>query len=79
MKNFLSFTMLSRSSALPTAFTITVFGMSTWKVYLLQFLPRSASERAPICMNSRLLRSATCMIVSAEAELISPISTATPS
>src|SRR6266571_7771263 len=41
--------MLSRNSALPTVLTITVLGMSTWKVYLLQFLPRSASERAPIC------------------------------
>jgi len=39
---------------------------------LLQFLPRSASERAPICMYSFLLRSATCMMVSAEAELIAP-------
>ena len=29
--NFLPFTMLSRSSALPTALTITVLGMSTWK------------------------------------------------
>src|SRR6266436_5203733 len=54
--------MLSRTSALPTAFTITVEGMSTWKVYLLQFLPRSASERAPICMNRRLLRSATGLV-----------------
>jgi len=71
--------MLSRTSALPTAFTITVEGMSTWKVKRLQFLPRSASERAPSCMNSFLLRSATCMMVSAEAELISPISTVTPS
>jgi hypothetical protein len=45
--------MLSRSSALPTAFTITVLGMSTWNVNLLQFLPRSTSERAPMLMNSR--------------------------
>jgi len=67
VKNFLSFTMLSRSRALPTALTMTVFGMSTWKVYLLQFLPRSASERAPICINSFLLRAATCMMVTAEA------------
>ena len=64
---------------MPTALTITVLGMSTWKVYLLQFLPRSVSERAPICMNSFLLRAATCMMVIAEAELISPISTVAPS
>ena len=46
----------------------------------MQFLPRSASERAPICMkNTFLLRAATCMMVSDEAERISPISTAAPS
>ena len=75
----LPFTRPSRSSAWPAALTITVTGMSTWKVYLLQFLPRSTSERAPMLMNRRLLRAATCMMVCAEAELISPISTVAPS
>jgi len=32
VKNFLPFIMLSRTSALPTAYTITWLGMSTWKV-----------------------------------------------
>ena len=31
------------------------------------------------CMNSRLFRSATCIMVTAEAELISPINTVAPS
>src|SRR2546430_15260810 len=53
--------------------------MSQWNEYLLQFLPRSASERAPVEKNTFLLRSATCMMVSDEAEEISPTSTTAPS
>ena len=45
----------------------------------MQFLPRSASERAPVEKNTFLLRSATCMMVSEEAEEISPSSTTAPS
>ena len=45
----------------------------------MQFLPRSASERAPVEKNTFLLRSATCMMVSDEAEEISPSSTTAPS
>src|SRR5256885_14122387 len=53
--------------------------MSQWNEYLLQFLPRSASERAPVEKNTFLLRSATCMMVSEEADEISPSSTTAPS
>ena len=45
----------------------------------MQFLPRSASERAPVEKNTFLLRSATCMMVSDEAEEISPNSSTAPS
>lgn len=79
VKNFLPFTMPFWDSAVPTALTITVLGMSQWKEYLLQFLPRSASERAPVEKNTFLLRSATCMMVSEEADEISPSSTTAPS
>ena len=44
-----------------------------WNMNFLQLLPRNSSEFAPVLMNSVRVRSATWLIVSAEADEISPM------
>ena len=48
-----------------------------WNMYFLQLLPRSSSELQPVLMNSVFVRSATWLIVSPEADEISPTMQAT--